>query len=194
MHQRRPADAVGHGAAQERVPVRPEEDRLEALRADPQREQVAVHRLHDARHRGMGAVELHPHPAPLGHVGHDAGDLDPAVVAPAGDGAIADPARDAVGALQAVLDLGGLAAAQAVVERDVGGAVVRMDRRVPVGHLRVGLRAAQQALRARALEDLADRPVRQHLREVDVFPEHVEQACEAVALLRQTRLGVPVRE
>jgi hypothetical protein len=44
------------------------------------------------------------------------------------------------------------------------------------------------------LEDLLDRPVREHQREVDVLSQDVEQAREAITLLSKTRLRVPVRK
>ena len=66
-----------------------------------------------------------------------------------------------------------------------------MDRGIPVLHLGVRDRSAEQPVRARALENLADAPVGQRLRDVHVLADDVEQAREAIARLRQPRVGLP---
>ena len=71
--------------------------------------------------------------------------------------AVVDPARHAVGADQAVLDVAFTARAQGPVERIVGRAVLGVDGGVPVDHAGVGLGAAEQAVGAGALEDLLQR-------------------------------------
>ena len=132
-------------------------------------------------------------PAALGDVGDDAGDLDDAVVrAPAGHGTVVDPARDAVVAAQAVLDVGVAAFGQRRLERGDRGQVVGVDRGVPVLHPAVGIGAAEQAVRARALEELLDAPVRVGDRAVDVLADHVEQVHEAIVGLGEARRGLLV--
>ena len=86
------------------------------------------------------------------------------------------PARDPVGADEAVHDLCVLAPAERLVERVVVAAVIRMHGRVPVDHVRVGLGAAEQPVSAGALEELLERAVREGEREVDVRADDVEEA------------------
>src|SRR6185503_3521788 len=88
------------------------DDVIPAVLVHAQREQVVVHRLDHARHRGVRLGQLGAHAAALGDVGDDAADLDQPVVAPARGRAVVDPAGDAVGAAQPVLDVGRLATAQ----------------------------------------------------------------------------------
>jgi hypothetical protein len=127
MQERVPGLLVpGEAPAEQRLAVWPAIDDVVAVLVDPHCEQVVVHRLDHARHRGVGLGELGAHAAPFGDVGDDAADLDHAVVTPARGGAVVDPAGHAVGAAQPVLHLRRLAAAQARVERVVGGAVVGM--------------------------------------------------------------------
>jgi hypothetical protein len=96
-------------------------------------------------------------------------------------------ARDPVRPGQAVLDVGLPPGGERFVERVVGGAVGRMQRRLPVLHLRIGLGTAEQAVRARPLEELLDAAVGLDLRQVDVLADDVQQAGEAIARLRQPR-------
>jgi hypothetical protein len=65
-----------------------------------------------------------------------------------------------------------------------------MQRRLPVLHLRVRFGPAEQPVRARALEELLDAAVGERAREVDVLADHVEQTAEAIARLRQARVGL----
>ena len=186
VHERLPQavvlGAAGERPAGQRVAVGAAVDGpVAAVRLDPQRVEVIVHRLDDARQRRMRLGELGAHAPPLGHVGHDAADLDGAVGAAAGRGAVVDPARDPVRADQAVLDVALLAGGERGVERVVCGAVVRVQRGVPVLHLGVGLGAAEQAVGAGTLEELLEAPVGERLRHVDVLADDVEQASEAVA-------------
>jgi hypothetical protein len=102
-------------------------------------------------------------------------------------GAVVHPAGDPVRTAEPVFDIGRLATGQRQVERVVGRAVVGMDGRLPVGHLRVGLRAAEQAVAARALEELFDLAVGVGEGEVHVLADDVEQAREPVGRLRQSR-------
>ena len=83
-----------------------------------------------------------------------------------------------------------LPSASARVERVVGGAVVRVHGRVPVRHLGVGLRAAEQAVGPGSLEQLLHRPVGERLREVDVLADDVEQTAEALARLGGAGVGL----
>ena len=100
------------------------------------------------------------------------------------------PTRDPVGADQAVGDVSVLAPAERLVERVVVATVIRMHGRVPIDHLRVRLRPAEQAVSARALEQLLQRAVRQGEREIDVSADDVEEAGEAVARLGEPRGGL----
>ena len=135
----------------------------------------------------MRLRELGAHAPALGHVGHDPADLDRPVGPPASRGTIVHPARDPVGAVQPVLDVGILSGGKRCVERVVRGTIGRMERRLPVLHLRVRLGPAEQPVRARPLEELLDPAVGEHLGEVDVLADHVEQAFEALVRLRQSR-------
>jgi hypothetical protein len=155
-----------------------------------QREQVVIHRLDDARQRGVRLGQLGAHAPALGHVGDDAADLDGAVGQPPGRGPIVHPARDAVGSAQAVLDVGVAAGGQRAVERVIGRAVVRMQGRLPVLHLGVGHRAAEQPVGPGPLEQLLDAAVGEREREIHVLPDDVQQAAEAVAGLGQPGVGV----
>ena len=136
--QQRLPDALARGpgrerAAGERLAVRPAVDGVVAARrVDLERVEVVVHRLDDARERRVRLGELGAHAAPLGDVGDDAADLDGAVVPRAGDGAVVDPARDAVGADQPVLGVALLAGGERLVEGVVHGPVLEVDRGLPV--------------------------------------------------------------
>ena len=82
-------------------------------------------------HLVHAALEVVLEAAPLGHVRDDAADLERAVGAPAAGGAVVHPARDPVGADEAVHDLAVLAPAERLVERVVVGAVIRDARPCP---------------------------------------------------------------
>lgn len=69
-------------------------------------------------------------------------------------------------------------------------AVVGVQCVLPVRHRRVGDGAAEQPVRARALEELLDAPVRVRDRQVDVLAGDVEQPREPLAHLGDARLGV----
>ena len=183
--------ALGDRAAGQRVAMRAAVDgAVAAIALDAQRVQVVVHGLDDARQRRVRLGQLGAHLPALRDVGHDAADLERAVRQPAGARAVVHPARDAVRAGEAVLDVGVLAGGQRAVELVVGGAVGRVERGLPVLHLGIGHRAAEQPVRARALEELLDAAVRERLGEIDVLAHDVEQAAEAVARLRQSRVGL----
>ena len=98
-----------------------------------------------------------------------------------------NPARDPVGADQAVRDISVHAPAERLVERVVIRTVIRVHGHVPIDHLGVGLRPTEEAISARALEQLLQRAVRQGERQIDVSTDDVEEACEAPA-----RLGEPL--
>ena len=164
VHERLPEAvillAAGERPADQRLAVRPAVDGpVAAVGVGLERVEVAVHRLHDARQRRVRLVELGAHAPPLGDVGHDAADLDRAVGKAAGGGAVVHPARDPVGADQPVLDVALLPFGERVVEGVVRGAVLGVQGRVPVLHLRVGRGAAQQAVGAGSLEQLLEAAV-----------------------------------
>ena len=138
----------------------------------------------------MGLGELGAQAPPLGDVADDAADLDGPVRPAAGHGAVVHPAGDAVRAGQAVLGIGVRPGGERLDHRVVAAAVGRMDRGIPVLHLGVGDRAAEQPVGARALEQLAEAAVGKRLREVHVLADDVEQASEAVARLGQPRVGL----
>ena len=100
------------------------------------------------------------------------------------------PAGDAVGTDEAVRDLCVLAPAERLVERVVVATVIRVHGRVPVDHVRVGLGAAEQTVSAGALKQLLERAVRQGKCEIDVRPDDVEKAGEAVARLSEAGCGL----
>ena len=183
--------AAGERSAEQNLPVGPAVDGLDApVGVDLERVQMTVHRLHDPRQRRVRLVELGAHAPPLGDVGHDAADLDRPVWKAAGRGAVVHPARDPVGADQAVLDVAPLAAGERVVEGVVRGPVLRVQGRLPVLHLGVGRGAAQQAVRAGPLEHLLDPSVGMRQRQVHVLAGDVEQAGEPLAHLGQARIGL----
>jgi hypothetical protein len=103
------------------------------------------------------------------------------------------PAGDPVGSDQAVRDLRVLAPRQRAVEGVVHWPIVSVHRRVPVGHLGVGLRAAEQSVAAGALKQLLHLAVGVPEREVDVGADHIQEAGEAVAGLVKAGGGLLAR-
>ncbi len=183
MQQRCPHRLVlGHRPADQRLAMRAPVDRdAAAVGEDLERVEVIVHRLDHARDGGVRGRQVQAHLALLGDVGDDAADLDGAVGAAPRLRAVVDPARDPVGTAQPVLDVGLAPGAELEVEGVIGLAVVGMDRRVPVDHVGIGLGPAQQAVGARALEELLQAAVAVGDRQVDVLADDVEQAREALA-------------
>ena len=174
--------APAQRAAHQRLAVRaPVHGAMAAVGVDAEREQVGVHRIDDLRQRRMRLRQLGPHPPAVGDVGDDAADLERSVGVGVGDCAVVHPAGDAVGAAEAVLDLGVDARRERRVEGVVLRAVVGMDGGVPVLHLGVRLGAAQQPVGARTLEELLQAAVRIRHGEVDVLAHDVEEPREAVA-------------
>ena len=138
----------------------------------------------------MRGRQLGAHAALLGDVGDDAADLHRPVAPAPRRGAIVDPARHAVGADQAVLDVALAPGAELAVEGLVGRTIVGVDRGVPVDHLGIRLGAAEQAVRPRPLEHLLDAPVGVDDGKVDVLADDVEQAGEPVGGFRRARVGL----
>ena len=139
-------------------------------------------------HLGHRLTKLVLEPPTVGDVGDDAADLERAVGPGPRRGAVVDPARDPVRAPQPVLNLAALAADQSRVEVVVGAAILGMDRRLPVLHLGVGLGAAEEAIGARALEQLPDGAVGLGGRDVDMLADDVEEGEEAIGGLRGARV------
>ena len=129
-------------------------------------------------HLAHAPLEVVLEATPLRHVRDDAADLERAIRAPAAGGPVVHPARDPVGADEAVHDLSVLAPAERLVERVVVATVIRVHGRVPVDHVRVGLRAAEQTVSAGALEQLLERAVRQGECEIDVRADDVERPAK----------------
>ena len=192
MHERLEAvvavGSLGQLAAGERLAVRARgRPPRGPVRVDAERVEVRVHRIDRLRQRGVRLGELGAHVPPLGDVGDDAAGLDRAVRAAPAAGAVVHPARDPVGADQAVLDVRVLARRERGVVGVVHGPVLGVDGRFPVLHLGVRDGAAEQPIGARALEELLEAPVREGEHDVDVLADHVEQAGEALARLGEPR-------
>ena len=108
-------------------------------------------------------------------------------------GSIVHPARDPVGADEAVLGVRVLAHRDRGVVRVVHGSILGMDGRLPVHHLGIRLGAAEQAVGSGPLEELLEAPVREGEDDVHVLADHVEQAREALAHLREPRGRIVAR-
>ena len=112
---------------------------------------VRVHGLEHVLELGLAGRQRCRRGAARGDVGRDADDLDRAARELLALGALAQPARDAVGAAQAELDARVGARHLRCHEGLVGGPVVRVHRGHPVLGILVGLDAAQERVAVRAL-------------------------------------------
>ena len=141
----------------------------------------------------MGLGQLGAHVPPFGDVGDDAARLHRTVRTAPAAGAIVHPARDPVGADEAVLGVRVLAHRDRGVVGVVHGAILGVDGRLPVHHLGIRDRAAEQAVGSRPLEELLEPSVREGEHDVDVLADHVEQAREALAHLGEPRGRIVAR-
>ena len=139
---------------------------------------VGVDGLQHMLQLGLAGRQRRGGRAARGDVGRDADDLDGAARQRLALGALAHPARHAVGAAEAVLDPGVRVRHLLRHERLVAGAIVRMHRRHPVLGVLVRLDPAQEGVPVRALVGLVVGALAVEPARVEVLLELDQQALD----------------